>query len=154
MPLNATTIAAGFAALTITGVTVKAIGAMPEQVTARDCPLLMPAPNFVLGGITSSEDSEGPATFGASGAGMWVFQRVWQWRYCHAAVGSARGMLDHYAGMMTAQDAIITALCALDIANVDVMEIDCNEFGVVTDPAGNQFFGFDIAVALKERINA
>jgi len=150
MPLAAGTIATAIAALTISGVVVKNITEIPDAVDLRNGPQLLPGPTWISGGIGSSEDSEGPATFGP---GMWVFQRVFNYRYFHAAVGVGRGLQDHYSAMTTNLDAIFTAFVTLDVANVDVMELSNSEFGAVLDPANNQFYGFDIAVALKERIN-
>jgi hypothetical protein len=152
MALSATAIATAIAGLTITGVTVKDLGAVPDTGDIRSCPVLFPNPNnWIAGGIGSSEESEGPATFGP---GMWVFQRAFSYLYLHALVGQGRGLSDHMSAMSTNLDAILTAFTTLDVSGVDVMEIDCGEFAVVTDPAGKQFYGFTIAVAMKERINA
>jgi hypothetical protein len=151
MALAAGTIATAIHNLSITGVTVLDITEIPQAVDLRTCPLLCPGPSWISGGIGSSEDGEGPATFGP---GMWVFQRVFSYRYFHAKVGTGRGLYDHYSAMSTNLDAIQTAFTTLAVAGVDVMEIDNSEFGIVNDPAENQFYGFDISVALKERINA
>ena len=152
MALNAGAIATAIAALSISGVTVKDITGIPDQVLARDCPILMPHPNdWIVGGIGSAEDGEGPATFGP---GMWVFQRAFNYLYLHATAGAGRGLKDHMGAMSTNLDAIQTAMTTLSISGVDVMEIDCSGFSVVTDPAGNQFYGFQVTVAMKERINA
>jgi hypothetical protein len=150
MALNSGAIATGIAALVITGVTVKNITEMPDRIDPRRCPLLVPGPRWITGGI-GGEVSEGPVTFGP---GMWEFQRVFSYRYFHAPIGSGRGLEDHYGAMATNLDAIVTALVGLNLAGVDVMEIENGEFGVVGDPAENHFYGFDISVALKERINA
>jgi hypothetical protein len=149
MALNAAGIATGIAALNIAGVTVLDITAMPDAVTKY--PALVPGPQWIAGGIGSAEDGEGPATFGP---GMWVFQRAFSYRYFHAPTGAGRGLLDHYSAMTANLDAITTALTLLDVAGVDVMQIENSEFGVVEDPAGSKFYGFDLAITLKERINA
>lgn len=149
MALNAIGIAAGIAALSITGVTVKDIDEIPDKVEGRDCPVLIPGPVWITGGTGSNESD--PATFGP---GMWVMQRGFAYRYFHAPVGAGRGLKDHYPAMATNLDAIQTAITTLAIAGVDVVSIECSEFGLVGDPSENQFYGFDVAVALKERINA
>jgi hypothetical protein len=149
MALDAGAIATGIAALSISGVTVKDITEMPEKVNPPDCPVLIPGPVWITGGTGSNEGD--PATFGP---GMWVMQRGFAYRYFHAPVGSGRGLYDHYADMADKLDAIQTAFTTLALAGVDVMGIECSEFGMVGDPADNRFYGFDIAVSLKERINA
>ena len=45
MSFSSTTIATAISALTITGVTVKDITAIQEQVEPRDCPVLFPSPD-------------------------------------------------------------------------------------------------------------
>lgn len=152
MALNSTGIATAIAALSISGVTVLDLPAVPDTADMRKCPQMFPNPSgWIVGGIGSNEDGEGPATFGP---GMWVMQRAFNYVYLHAPVGQGRGMLDHMSAMSTNLDAIMTALTTMAIANVDVMEIDCGDFVVITDPAGARFYGYTVTVALKERINA
>lgn len=152
MALNSAAIATGIAALSISGVTVKNVTEIPERVSARECPILFPSPNnWITGGIGGEEDAEGPATFGP---GMWVFQRVFNYLYLHASAGQGRGLAEHLSAMGTKLDAISEALTGLNLAGVDVMQIETSEFNVVTDPAGNTFYGFQVAVTLKERVNA
>lgn len=152
MALNATGIAAGIAALTITGITVKDIDTISDRINPRDCPLLMPNPNsWISGGIGTSEAAQGPATFGP---GMWVFERAFSYLYLHAQIGSGRGLNDHMSGMSDNLDAILTAMVGLNIAGVDVMQLENSDFNVVTDPTGQQFYGFGVVITLKERVNA
>ena len=150
MALNAAGIATAIAALPISGVTVLDISAVPETGDLRQVPVLFPNPsNWIAGGIGGL--GEGPATFGP---GMWLFQRAFSYLYLHAPVGSGRALSDHMRGMSVNLDAILTALTTLDVAGVDVLEIDNSDFNVITDPAGAQWYGFQVTVAMEEKINA
>jgi len=56
--------------------------------------------------------------------------------------------------MSAKADAIVTAITQLDLAEKDVMKVDTGEFGVLTDPSGQSFYGFKVTVTMRERINA
>ena len=152
MSFSSTAIASGIAALSITGVTVKDITAIPEQVENRMCPILFPSPDGWMGG-GNGEPAEGSTTFGTTTTRLWTFNRNYHYVYLHAPVGSSRGLMDMISAMSTKADAIITALTTLDITDVDVKNVAIGEFGVLTDPAGNSFFGFTVDLTLRERLN-
>jgi hypothetical protein len=153
MALNSGAIATGIAALSITGVTVKDITAIPDQVNAsRDCPILFPHPNeWMAGG--NGEPETGSASFGTASARSWIFARTYKYVYLHAPTGSARGIADHYSAMSAKADAIETAFTLLDLNYVDVKTISVSEFGVLQDPSGASFYGFTVTVTLREWIN-
>jgi hypothetical protein len=157
MALDSAAIATGIAAMTVAGITIRDVTAIPEQVQARDCPILFPdASKFVVGG--NGEPANGPATFGVPGDRLWQFNRTFSWLYLHSAVGSKRGILDHYSGMCTNCDAILTAIAELDLyssdnSEIDVMSIQVGQFGTVQDPAGAMFFGFSLSVQFREKIH-
>jgi len=154
MALNSLAIATGISNLVVTGVTIKDITGIPDQVNgARDCPLMFPHPTeWMQGG--NGEPSTGPATFGTAAGRSWIFDRVYQYVYLHAPVGAGRGIVDQYAGMSAKADAIQTALTQLDLAQVDVNNVSVGSFGVLQDPAGASFYGFILSVTLREWINA
>lgn len=149
MSLNSGAIATGIAALTVTGVTIKDVTAIPEAVDGRACPILFPSPDgWLLGG-----NPGGPATFGTPTTRYWQFDRNFDYVYLHAKVGEGRGLRDHIALMATNLDAIMTELTELDLANVDVIGIQCSAFGVLLDPAGNDFFGCHVQITVREVLN-
>jgi len=152
MSFSSTAIATGIAALSISGVTVKDITAIPENVKERDCPILFPSPDSWMGGA-NGEPSEGPTTFGTTTSRLWTFNRVYRYVYLHAPVGAGRGIKDFYSAMATKADAIITAITTLDISDVDVKNVAIGDFGVITDPVGSSFFGFMVDITLRERLN-
>jgi hypothetical protein len=152
MSLDAGAIATGIAALTVTGISIKDITAIPEQVQPRDCPILFPSPNgWMAGG--NGEPSNGPATFGSPTGRMWVFNRVLNYVYLHSSIGAGRGLIDNIPGMSDNVDAIITKLLELDLAQVDIQNISIGAFGELNDPGGNSFFGTTIAVTVREKVN-
>jgi hypothetical protein len=153
MSLSASTISAGIAAMTVSGVTIKDIDEIPEAVMVRDCPVLFPSFDTWMGGA-NGEPAEGPTTFGTASTRYWIFNRIYRYIFLYAPVGSGRGLRDHFAGMVEKADAVIEALCELDIDGVDVQNVTLGEFGVITDPSANNFYGFTLAITFRERINA
>lgn len=152
MTLSAATNATAIAALTVSGVTIKDVTAIPEKVNARDCPILFPSPDNWLGGA-NLEPADGPTTFGTASTRYWLINRAYRYIYLHEAVGSTRGLKDVIYAMAAKVDLIIEALCELDVSGVDVQSVVVGDFGVLEDPAGNGFFGCTVTVTLRERIN-
>jgi hypothetical protein len=153
MTLSSATIATAIAALSITGVTIKDADEIPETVNARDCPLLFPSPDAWLGGA-NMEPSDGPTTFGTATTRYWIINRSYRYVYLHEVVGATRGLKDVIGAMATKADAIIEALCEMDVTDVDVQSVNTGEFGVLEDPAGKAYFGFTVTITMRERINA
>lgn len=152
MSFSSTAIATGISNLSISGVTVKDLSAIPEAVEQRMCPILFPSPdNWMLGG--NGEPSEGSTTFGTPTTRLWTFNRAYRYVYLHSQVGTGRGLLDVISAMSTKADAIITAITTLDVSDVDVKNVTVGEFGVLTDPAGRSFFGCTMDITFRERLN-
>lgn len=153
MGLSTSSITAGIAALTVTGVKILDIGAIPEQIQPRtnDIPILYPHPDGFMAGGTAQQAS---VTFGTPTGRFWFFERTLKYVYLHAAVGSGRGIADHYPAMLSNIDALMTALVDLDVSGVDVMTVNTGAFGVLTDPAGQQYFGFTLDINVREKVQA
>jgi hypothetical protein len=152
MSFSSTAIGTGIATLSISGVTVKDITAIPEQVENRMCPILFPSPDgWMAGG--NGEPGEGPTTFGTPTTRLWTFNRTYRYIYLHSQVGAGRGLLDVISAMSTKADAILTAITTLDLSDVDVKTVVVGEFGVLTDPAAKAFFGFTLDITFRERLN-
>ena len=150
MSLSTSTITAAIAALSITGVTIRDIDEIPDQVQPRDVPMLYPHPDqFMQGG---SGGGEGLSTFGTPMARMWLFNRTFRYVYLHASAGSERGIAPQYTGMSAKVDAILEALITLDVAQVDVRSLSVTGFGIMQDSAGASFFGCLIDITLREKV--
>ena len=148
MSLSTSSITAGIAALSVSGVTIKDMSGIPEQGFARSCPLMYPEP---LSMVAQYDDS--PQTFTVAG-GYWPVTRTIRYTYLHAQAGTERGIYAHFAGMTAKADLLVEALATLNVTGVDVLRVEVVNFGTVTDPAGGQFFGFQVDVTVRERINA
>jgi len=150
MALNSAGIHTAIAALSVSGVTIKDLSGIPTQVTSRECPIFYPTRK--TGG--TSEPSTGAATFGTPTTRMWLFNRTFEYIYLHAAVGEGRGITEHYTAMSAKEDALLTAIIALDVSGVDVKLVETTEYGIEVDPAGNQFYGCKVNITLREKVNA
>lgn len=151
--LNSPAIAAAIAALSVSGVTIKDLSGIPQQVQPRECPILYPSPSGWNQGGSAELSQKGPATFGTPTTRYWEFDRTYNYTYLHAPVGSGRGLYEHYTAMTTNEDAIMSILTTLDIATVDVNGVKISAFGTVQDPAGSSFYGYTVSITMRERLN-
>jgi hypothetical protein len=151
MALNSAGITAAIAALNISGVTIKDVTAIPQQVTNRDCPILFPFPNdWISGGKAAADET----TFGTPSTRLWHVHRTFTYLYLHSAVGAGRELSDYYSGAVTKLENITSAITTLDVSGVDVETIAHTGIGVLQDAAGNKFTGCQFDITLQERINA
>ena len=149
MALATTTIANSIAALSVTGVTIRDLDEMQNEVLDRHCPLVMPAPNYI------SKVRLVRQSFGSGTDCKWDAHYTLTYRLFHSAVGTGRTLLDNYPGLvdksMKFVDAVITNDCITGV--IDSVMGDILGFGVVTGPADNQFFGCDIEFNILEFVN-
>ena len=151
MTLSTSSITAGIAAISINGLSIKDITAIPEQVQPRDCPILFPHPvQFIQGGAGGEEGLE---TFGTPTSRFWLFNQTYRYLFLYAPVGSTRGMIDIYSGYVSKIDSIMESLTELDVTDVDVRNITVSELGVIEDPAGSKFYGCTIDIMVREKVN-
>jgi len=151
MTLSTSSITAGIAAISISGLSIKDITAIPEQVQPRDCPILFPHPvQFIQGGAGGEEGLE---TFGTPTTRFWLFNRTYRYLFLYAPVGSTRGMVDIYSGYVSKIDSIMESITELDVTDVDVRNISVSELGVIEDPAGSKFYGCTIDIMVREKVN-
>ena len=151
MTLSTSSITAGIAAINISGLSIKDITAIPEQVQPRDCPILFPHPvQFIQGGAGGEEGLE---TFGTPTSRFWLFNRTYRYLFLYAPVGSTRGMVDIYSGYVSKIDSIMESITELDVTDVDVRNISVSELGVIEDPAGSKFYGCTIDIMFREKVN-
>ena len=155
MSLNTASITAAIKALSIPGVTILDLVDLPDQVQGRtnEVPVLMPEPNAFIQGGAAEGDLDGLETFGTPTERFWLFRRTFRYQYLHAKAGSGRSLADHYPAMCAKVDAIMEALTALDVATKDVMTINVSAFGVFGDNSGAQFFGCQLDIMIREKVN-
>ena len=89
MALSASTVSAGIAALSITGMTsIRDVGNIPDEVDKRACPILFPDPENWLDAGEGAIDEE--TTFGTASTRYWQVHRGYNYIYLHAEAGDGR----------------------------------------------------------------
>jgi hypothetical protein len=147
--LNAAGIAAGIAALSVTGVTFKDIDSFSDADYSRNIPSFMPNPGEWLSGSSSSLQ-----TFGRPSERFWLVERTFNYVYLHEAVGAVRATADIMTGMANNMDLIWEALLELDVTDVDIVNVVWSKPVTVTDPSDNHFYGLTCEITVKEKVNA
>lgn len=149
MALAAVTVATNIAGLTVTGVTMKALNAIPEGVDARDCPIIYPKPDGFMSDLQVDID-----TFGSTSAKKTAWYTL-NYMYLYAPLASGRGLFDLYEDMVTKAMAFFDAIIANDAITgcVDIQPVSISNWGPVADPAGVSFHGCQIALRVQEFIN-
>jgi hypothetical protein len=140
------TIADSVAALSVTGVTFKDIDQIPD--TARMlCPLFIPDPSrFVTGyGMTFE-------TFGSNGAAKMNSTYTLNYLYLHCEAGSGINAFAPYAGLISKLSAVLVAIFSNDAITgaVDIALESVGEIGIITDPAGVEYWGVQVTLKVLE----
>jgi hypothetical protein len=151
MTLSTLNVTNGIAALSVSGVTIKGLSGIPEQVQGRDCPLFFPHPEeFIQGGAGGDEGLE---TFGVPTGRFWLFNRTFRYVYLHAPVGTTRGIYEQYPAMTAKVDLLMEAIAEMDVTDVDVRNITVSQIGQLQDPAGSKFYGCTLDITVREKVN-
>lgn len=147
MALQADTIATSIAALSVSGVTLKDLDEIPEEVSARDCPIVYPRPDGFMSGLAVARRSTG---VGSAAEKDITYQL--NYAYLHSAVGEGRGLFDVYQDMVQKFLAVLDALLADDALNgaIDIEPQGITQFGLMVDPSGNYFHGANVVLNVLE----
>lgn len=131
------TVASSIAGLTVTGVTIKDLSAIPDNA-AMLCPIIIPQPNGYMSGTKVSFE-----TFGSNTGAKLNLEYDLNYVYLHCQVGSGVNSFAPYSGLITNLAAILVTIMSNDKINglVDMTLGGVGEVGVISDPAGNQFWG-------------
>ncbi len=150
MAIQIVTIANSIAAISVSGVTIKDIDEIPEEVTSRDCPILIPRPDGYVSGFTYD-----PVTQGGGATALADVNYNLRYSFLYAPLGDGRDLMDNYSGMVTKVGLIIDALIISDAITgvIDLQLTDVSDFGPVADPTGNMFHGCTLTVSVLEFIN-
>lgn len=149
MGLDISTVADSIASLSVTGVDIKDLDEMKDEVYNRDCPLVMPAPNYITN-LRPERDSLG------SGSGtQWNVRYTLNYRFFHSRAGTERGLAGVYKDLTDKVVAFVDSIFANDniTGAIDIQNSQISIFGVVDGPSGNQFYGCDISLDVLEFIN-
>jgi len=142
------TVANSIAALSISGVKVLDI----DEITTSGsmiCPVLFPQPdNFVTNMAVER------MSVGSGGTALMNMTYNLNYVYLHAEVGSGLSAFEIYTGLITNLALIIKTLLQNDniTGAVDMEVNDIGELGVITDPAGNNYFGVLFSLSILEFI--
>ena len=146
--VNFATVADGISNISIAGITVKDIDAIPDSVTML-CPILIPQPNDFISDIQVTRMSYG-------GAGSELLNMTYSLNYVflQAQAGSGISAFSTYAGLISNLAAIIKAVLQNDNINgaVDMEMKSAPSIGVITDPAGNEYWGCLISFSVTEHL--
>lgn len=140
------TVADSIAGLTISGVTIKDIDQIPDSARLL-CPLLIPQPdNFVTDISVSFE------TFGSNGGAKINTNYTLNYVFLFCEVGSGLGAFAAFSGLMTKLSAILVAIDSNDAITgaVDMKLNSIGNIGVITDPAGVEYWGLQFSIRLLE----
>ena len=139
------TVADSIAGLTISGVTIKDIDQIPD--TARMlCPLLIPKPdNFITDLSVSFE------TFGSNGGAKINTNYTLNYVFLFCEIGGM-GAFAAFSGLVSKLSAILVAINSNDAITgaVDVKINSIGNIGVITDPAGIEYWGLEFSLRVLE----
>ena len=146
MTLSVVTVADSISKLSVSGVTIKDLDQILDNVTSRDTPVMMPAPQF----FTAPEVDR--VSMGTGSTAQTDVSYTLNYRFFFEEVGANRSLSDVYQDLVTKTMLIVDALIANDVVTgaIDLQFIDVGAFGVVTDPVGESFFGVDIGIRIME----
>jgi hypothetical protein len=131
------TVAASIAGLTISGVTIKDITAIPDNAQML-CPILIPQPNNYMTGTAMTFES-----FGSNGAAKMNLEYDLNYVFLYCEVGSGINSFAPFSGLMTKLAAILVVIFSNDKISglVDMSLNTVGNIGVITDPSGNEYWG-------------
>jgi hypothetical protein len=144
--ISPTTVSAAIAGLSITGVTIKDIDEMPDSVNMLT-PLIVPQPNNFISAVRPQRQS-----FGSGGTQKMDFTYSLNYQFIHSPVGSGINAFAPYNDVITKLVSIINTILNNDTVNglVDMGLQEIGQVGIITDPAGDQYWGCLFSVICLE----
>ncbi len=142
------TVADSISNIAISGVTVKDINQIPDSASML-CPLLMPQPNGFVSEITPTFE-----TFGSNGTPKINLSYTLNYVLLHSEVGSGISAFDGYSDLMAKLELIFEAIFSNDAITgaVDLKLQSVSNVGVVTDPAGLDYWGVQLSFRVLEYV--
>jgi hypothetical protein len=132
--------------LSVSGVTLKDVDTIPENVQLL-CPVLFPRPDNFITEVTPEF-----VTYGSLGTAKINLSYTLNFMYCHAPIGSGLGgVFANYGSLITNLELILEKILESDVVTgaVDLQLAGVN-IAPITDPAGNNYFGAEIALRVQE----
>ena len=140
------TVADGISKLTISGVTIKDIDEIPDAASLL-CPLLIPQPNEFVTDMTVTRQ-----TVGSMGTAKIDTSYNLNYVYLHCEAGSGVNSFAPYASLISKLETILEVILANDViaGAVDLSVQNIGNVGIITDPAGNEFWGVMLSFRILE----
>lgn len=134
---NVNTVSTAISELSVSGVTIKDITAIPESARML-CPILLPQPNDYMSGVQFSFES-----FGSNGTALMNLEYDLNYVYLHCEAGSGMNAFAPFSALMTKLAAILVEIMSNDKIDglVDLKLNSVSNIGIISDPAGNEFWG-------------
>lgn len=140
------TVADSIAGLTISGVTIKDIDQIPDTASMLT-PLLIPQPaNFVTNLSVEFK------TFGSNGGAKIDTSYTLNYAFLFCEVGSGISSFAAFSGLIGKLQEILVAITSNDAITgaVDVKIGTIGNIGVITDPAGVEYWGLEFSLRVLE----
>jgi hypothetical protein len=131
------TVATAISGLTVSGVTIKDITAIPDSAKML-CPVLIPQPNDYMSGTKMTFE-----TFGSMGTAKMNMEYDLNYVYLHCEAGSGINAFAPFSDLMTKLASILVVIMSNDKVNglVDLQLQNVGNIGIINDPAGNSYWG-------------
>lgn len=132
--------------LSISGVTIKDIDQIPD-IARMLTPLLIPQPNNFITDLQVSFE-----TFGSNGGAKINTAYTLNYVFLYCEVGSGLGSFAAFSGLVGKLQDILVAINSNDAITgaVDMKIGSIGNIGVITDPAGNEFWGLEFSLRVLE----
>lgn len=153
MGVSIVTVADSISKITLntgSSITIKDLDGILDEVRGRDCPVVMPAPDW-LTSVEAERDNLGSGT-----SAQWTFTYILSYRLFYQQLGEGRNKLaDSMPGLANEVVYFIDGIMANDDLDgcEDIVLAGSPVFGVVEDPVGNAFWGADIELEVTELVN-
>lgn len=140
------TVADSISNLSISGVTIKDIDQIPDSARMLT-PLLIPQPNNFITDLQVSFE-----TFGSNGSAKINTTYTLNYVFLFCEVGSGLGSFAAFSGLIGKLQDILVAINSNDAITgaVDMKIGSIGNIGVITDPAGNEFWGLEFSLRVLE----
>ncbi len=140
------TVADSISNLSISGVTIKDIDQIPDSARMLT-PLIIPRlPRFITD-ISVTFD-----TFGSNGTPKISTNYTLNYMFIYCEVGSGLGSFGIFGGLISKLSTILDTINSNDAISgaVDTKLSGIGDIGVITDPAGNEFWGLEFSLRVLE----
>lgn len=139
------TVTDGIAGLIISGVTIKDIDQIPEAARLLT-PLVIPQPNNFVTDLSVTFE-----TFGSNGSAKINTNYTLNYVFLFCEVGGLSAFAA-FSGLIEKLSAILVAIDSNDAISgaVDVKINSIGNLGVITDPAGVEFWGLEFSLRVLE----